>query len=83
MPLVVVLDSNGFSVEDVLGPWCATCYDVCRCAACTECVVSHMSRCARAIVQREEQHGVVHMSPKRWHTTVVLASLFLAQHGGP
>ena len=27
--------------------------------------VSHMSRCARAIVQREEQHGMVHMSPKR------------------
>ena len=39
MPLVVVLDSNGFSVEDVLGPWCATCYDACWCAACSECVV--------------------------------------------
>ena len=68
MPLVVVIYQR-FCVEDVLGPWCVTC-------------VSHMSRCARAIVQREEQHSMVHMSPKRWRTTAVQASSFLVQHGG-
>ena len=64
MPLVVVLDPNGFCVEDVLAPWCATCYDVCWCLEFSKVCVSHMSRCARAIVQGEEQHGVVHMSLK-------------------
>ena len=69
MPLVVVIGPSGCCVEDVLGPWCVT-------------RVSHMSRCARATVQREEQHGMVHMSPKRWRTTAVQASSFLVQHGG-
>ena len=27
-PLVVVIDPSCFCVEDVFGPWCATCYDV-------------------------------------------------------
>ena len=82
MPLVVVIYQR-FCVEDVLGPWCATRSHVCWCLAFSKVCVSHMSRCARAIVQGEEQHGMVHMSPKRWRTTLVLASSFLAQHGGP
>ena len=64
MPLVVT-DPNGFCVEDVVGPWCATCYDVCWCLAFSKLCVSDNSRCARAIVQGEEQDNMVHMSPKR------------------
>ena len=81
-PLVVVLDPNGFSVEDVLGPWCATCYDVCWCLAFSKLCVSDTLRGARAIVQGEDQHNMVHMSSKRWRRTAVQASSFFVHHGG-
>ena len=79
MPLVVVLDRNGFCVEDVVAPWCPTCSHVCWCLAFSKLCVSDTLRGARAIVQGEDQHNMVHMSSKRWRRTVVQASSFVVQ----
>ena len=82
MPLVVVTDPNGFCVEDEVAPWCATCYDVCGCAAFSECVVL-TCRVVRGRLFSARNNTVWFTCHRNVRATVFLASSFLAQHGGP